>query len=52
MRKYWYIAVFLSLVAAAGVLLAVAIRTDEKPDKFKLALVYSSDTWGDLFPCG
>jgi len=51
LRKYWYIAIFLSLAAAAGVLLGVAGR-DKKPAEFKLALVYSSDTWGALAPCG
>lgn len=51
MKKYWFIAIALSLVAAAGVILGVA-SADNKPAEFKLSLVYSGDTWGDVFPCG
>ena len=51
MRKYWYVAVFLSLVAAAGILLGVS-KMEKRPDEFKLALVYSGDTWGAVAPCG
>ncbi|HUT04488.1 MAG TPA: hypothetical protein VM163_11425 [bacterium] len=51
MRKYWYVAIFLSLIAAAGILLGVSTSA-KKPDEFKLAIVYSSDTWGAIAPCG
>ncbi len=51
MRKYWYVAIFLGLVAAAGLLLGVSTR-DKKPEEFKLALVYSGDTMGAIAPCG
>ena len=51
LRKYWYVAIFLGVLAAAGILLAVSAG-DKKPDEFKLALVYSSDTWGAIAPCG
>ena len=51
MRKYWYVALFLGLIAAAGILLGVSTM-DKKPDEFKLALVYSGDTWGAIAPCG
>jgi len=52
LRKYWYVAIFLSLVAVAGVLLGVSTVSGKKPAEFKLALVYSSDTWGSIAPCG
>ena len=51
MRKYWYIAVFLSLVAAAGILLGVSTM-EKRPGEFKLALVYTGDGWGEVAPCG
>ena len=51
MRKRWYLAIFLSLVAAAGVLMGVSAK-DDKPGEFKLDLVYSSDLWGSIEPCG
>jgi len=51
LRKYWYVAVFLSLVAAAGILLGVSTM-EKRPDEFKLALVYSGDTWGEISACG
>lgn len=51
MRKYWYVAIFLGLIAAAGILLGVSTG-GKKPDEFKLAIAYSSDTWGAIAPCG
>ena len=51
MRKYWYVAIFLGLIAAAGILLGVS-TIDKKPDEFKLARVYYVDTWGAIAPCG
>ncbi len=52
MRKYWYVAIFLGLIAAAGILLGVSAIGDKKPEEFKLAIAYSSDTWGAIAPCG
>ncbi len=50
LRK-WYIAIIVVVIAGAGILLGVS-AVDKKPEEFRLALVYSSDTWGEIAPCG
>jgi len=51
LSKYIYISLFVGLLVVAGILLALA-TVSKKPAQFRLALVYSGDTWGSLKPCG